>query len=64
MAPLVQRSWTIRKPPILCQTTLRLSRKQLGADAVDAVRNHAEALLKDLGLWEAQARATAFAPDV
>ena len=38
-------------------TPLRL---QLGADAVDAVRNHAEALLSDLGTWEALARATAF----
>jgi NAD(P)-dependent dehydrogenase (short-subunit alcohol dehydrogenase family) len=38
-------------------TPLRL---QLGADAVDAVRNHAEALLSDLGTWEALARDTAF----
>lgn len=38
-------------------TPLRL---QLGADAVDAVRNHAETLLSDLGTWEALARATAF----
>jgi NAD(P)-dependent dehydrogenase (short-subunit alcohol dehydrogenase family) len=38
-------------------TPLRL---QLGADAVDAVRNHAEALLSDLGTWEAPARDTAF----
>jgi len=38
-------------------TPLRL---QLGADAVDAVRNHAEALLSDLGTWEAIARDTAF----
>ena len=38
-------------------TPLRL---QLGADAVDAVRNHAEALLSDLSTWEALARDTAF----
>jgi NAD(P)-dependent dehydrogenase (short-subunit alcohol dehydrogenase family) len=38
-------------------TPLRL---QLGADAVDAIRNHAEALLSDLGSWEALARDTAF----
>jgi NAD(P)-dependent dehydrogenase (short-subunit alcohol dehydrogenase family) len=38
-------------------TPLRL---QLGADAVDAVRNHAEALLSDLGTWEALSRDTAF----
>jgi NAD(P)-dependent dehydrogenase (short-subunit alcohol dehydrogenase family) len=38
-------------------TPLRL---QLGADAVDAVRNHAETLLSDLGTWETLARATAF----
>ena len=38
-------------------TPLRL---QLGADAVDAVRNHAEALLEDLEAWEALARSTAF----
>ena len=37
-------------------TPLRL---QLGADAVDAVRNHAEALLSDLSTWEALARDTA-----
>jgi NAD(P)-dependent dehydrogenase (short-subunit alcohol dehydrogenase family) len=41
-------------------TPLRL---QLGADAVDAVRNHAEALLKDLDAWEAPGRDTAFAPE-
>ena len=38
-------------------TPLRL---QLGADAVDAVRNHAETLLSDLGAWETLARGTAF----
>jgi NAD(P)-dependent dehydrogenase (short-subunit alcohol dehydrogenase family) len=38
-------------------TPLRL---QLGADAVDAVRNHAETLLSDLGTWETLARGTAF----
>jgi NAD(P)-dependent dehydrogenase (short-subunit alcohol dehydrogenase family) len=38
-------------------TPLRL---QLGADAVDAIRSHAEALLSDLGSWEALARDTAF----
>ena len=38
-------------------TPLRL---QLGADAVDAVRAHSEALLKDLATWEGLARATAF----
>jgi NADP-dependent 3-hydroxy acid dehydrogenase YdfG len=37
-------------------TPLRL---QLGADAVDAVRNHAETLLRDLTTWEASARSTA-----
>jgi NAD(P)-dependent dehydrogenase (short-subunit alcohol dehydrogenase family) len=41
-------------------TPLRL---QLGADAVDAVRTHAETLLKDLGAWEAAARDTTFVPD-
>lgn len=35
-------------------------RLQLGADAVEAVRNHAQALLKDLSTWETHARATAF----
>ncbi len=39
-------------------TPLRL---QLGVDAVDAVRNHAQALLKELGAWEALGRDTAFA---
>ena len=38
-------------------TPLRL---QLGADAVDAVRAHAQMLLADLAHWEAAARATAF----
>ena len=42
------------------KTPLRL---QLGADAVDAVRSHAEALLKDLDAWEAITRDTAFAPN-
>lgn len=37
------------------QTPLRL---QLGADAVDSVRAHAEQLLKDLRAWEALARET------
>lgn len=37
-------------------TPLRL---QLGADAVDAVRDHALALLKDLDTWDALARNTA-----
>jgi hypothetical protein len=37
-------------------TPLRL---QLGADAVDAIRNHAETLLGDLAAWEALARRTA-----
>ena len=36
-------------------TPLRL---QLGGDAVDAVRTHSEALLKDLATWEALARDT------
>jgi NAD(P)-dependent dehydrogenase (short-subunit alcohol dehydrogenase family) len=40
-------------------TPLRL---QLGADAVDAVRGHAETLLKDLNTWEKLARGTAFEP--
>jgi NAD(P)-dependent dehydrogenase (short-subunit alcohol dehydrogenase family) len=38
-------------------TPLRL---QLGGDAVDAVRAHSEALLRDLGAWESAARATDF----
>ena len=37
------------------KTPLRL---QLGADAVEAVRGHAEALLADLAAWEAVANAT------
>ena len=41
------------------KTPLRL---QLGADAVDAVRTHAETLLSHLNIWEALARDTAFAP--
>ncbi|MDQ0474218.1 oxidoreductase [Labrys wisconsinensis] len=40
------------------RTPLRL---QLGADAVAAVRGHAETLLADLARWEPVARATAFA---
>jgi NAD(P)-dependent dehydrogenase (short-subunit alcohol dehydrogenase family) len=40
-------------------TPLRL---QLGADAVDAVRSHSEALLKDLAAWEDLARSTGFQP--
>jgi NAD(P)-dependent dehydrogenase (short-subunit alcohol dehydrogenase family) len=39
-------------------TPLRL---QLGADAVDAVRSHAQQLLSDLTAWEGVARDTAFA---
>ena len=39
------------------KTPLRL---QLGADAVDAVREHAEGLLRDLGAWESIGRGTAF----
>jgi NAD(P)-dependent dehydrogenase (short-subunit alcohol dehydrogenase family) len=39
------------------KTPLRL---QLGADAVDAVRGHAQAMLQDLDAWEATALATAF----
>ena len=38
-------------------TPLRL---QLGGDSVDAVRAHAQALLADLGAWEAVARGTDF----
>jgi NAD(P)-dependent dehydrogenase (short-subunit alcohol dehydrogenase family) len=38
-------------------TPLRL---QLGADAVEAVREHSETLLKDLAAWEALARGTRF----
>jgi NAD(P)-dependent dehydrogenase (short-subunit alcohol dehydrogenase family) len=38
-------------------TPLRL---QLGADAVEAVREHALQMLKDVDAWEALARATAF----
>jgi NAD(P)-dependent dehydrogenase (short-subunit alcohol dehydrogenase family) len=41
------------------QTPLRLA---LGADAVDAIRAHAEKLLEDLAGWEARSRATSFAP--
>jgi len=37
-------------------TPLRL---QLGADSVDAIRQHGEALLKDLSIWEGLRRATA-----
>jgi len=37
------------------QTPLRL---QLGGDSVDAVRAHAETLLKDMKAWEAISRAT------
>jgi NAD(P)-dependent dehydrogenase (short-subunit alcohol dehydrogenase family) len=39
-------------------TPLRL---QLGADAVDAIRDHARTLLRELSAWEALARDTAFA---
>jgi len=39
------------------KTPLRL---QLGADAVDGVREHAEGLLKDLKAWESIGRGTAF----
>ncbi|GAA4164065.1 oxidoreductase [Shinella granuli] len=39
------------------ETPLRL---QLGADAVDAVRDHSTTLLKDLATWEALARDTIF----
>jgi NAD(P)-dependent dehydrogenase (short-subunit alcohol dehydrogenase family) len=38
-------------------TPLRL---QLGADAIDAVRAHAEAMLADMKAWEPVSRATAF----
>ncbi len=38
------------------ETPLRLA---LGADAVDAIRGHGEALLKDLAAWEAVSRETA-----
>ena len=38
-------------------TPLRI---QLGGDAVDAVRTHAETLLKDLNTWETVSRGTAF----
>jgi hypothetical protein len=41
-------------------TPLRL---QLGGDAVDAVRAHAEALLEDLRAWETLARATKLEAD-
>lgn len=40
-------------------TPLRL---QLGADAVDAVRDHAKFLLQELDAWQTLARDTAFAP--
>jgi NAD(P)-dependent dehydrogenase (short-subunit alcohol dehydrogenase family) len=39
------------------QTPLRL---QLGDDAIDAVRAHAEGLLKDMQAWEAVSRGTSF----
>jgi len=39
------------------RTPLRL---QLGADAIDAVRSHAEAMLDDMRDWEAVSTATAF----
>lgn len=39
------------------QTPLRL---QLGGDSVDAVRTHAQALLKDMAAWENVSRATDF----
>jgi len=39
------------------QTPLRL---QLGGDSVDAVRAHAEVLLKDMKVWEAVSRGTDF----
>jgi NAD(P)-dependent dehydrogenase (short-subunit alcohol dehydrogenase family) len=39
------------------QTPLRL---QLGADAIDAVRGHAQVLLADLTAWEAVSAATAY----
>jgi hypothetical protein len=39
------------------QTPMRL---QLGGDSVDAVRAHAEGLLKDTKAWEALSRATSF----
>ncbi len=38
-------------------TPLRL---QLGADAVDAIRDHAQTLVNELGRWEKLARSTAF----
>lgn len=41
------------------QTPLRL---QLGGDAVDAIRDHAQALLKDLEAWAPLARDTGFQP--
>jgi hypothetical protein len=40
-------------------TPLRL---QLGGDAADAVRSHAETLLADLDKWERVSRRTSFAP--
>jgi len=42
------------------QTPLRL---QLGGDSVDAVRAHAEGLLKDMTAWETVSRATDFDAD-
>jgi NAD(P)-dependent dehydrogenase (short-subunit alcohol dehydrogenase family) len=39
-------------------TPLRL---QLGADAIDAVRAHAQTMLADMDAWESVSRATAFA---
>jgi len=39
------------------QTPLRL---QLGGDSVDAVRAHAQAMLKDMAAWESVSRATDF----
>jgi hypothetical protein len=42
-------------------TPLRL---QLGADAVEAIRSHSEALLKELATWETLASGTSFGPSV
>ena len=49
--PAVARALTAERTPL---------RLQLGADAVDAVRGHAETLLADLATWEQVALATGF----
>ncbi len=49
----------VERAPDAETTPLRL---QLGADAISAIRGHAETLLTDLAAWEDVALATRFAP--